>query len=94
MRPFEVFRDAYGIPHIRAGSVEDLAFGQGHAAAVDRAWQLDLQRLRGEGRLAGLVGAPGVEWDLFARRALVEETAQRAFANLSTETQAFVTAYV
>ncbi|HET7688951.1 MAG TPA: penicillin acylase family protein [Nocardioidaceae bacterium] len=94
MRAFEVFRDTYGIPHIRAGSVEDLAFGQGHTAAADRSWQLDLERVRGEGRVAELVGAPGIEWDVFARRALIEPTAQRAFANLSPETQAFVTAYV
>ncbi len=94
MTSYEIFRDAYGIPHVRAGSVPDLAHGQGVATARDRAWQLDLERLRGEGRVASLLGEPGVEWDVFARRARIAETAQRSFALLDAETQEFVSAYV
>ncbi|HSV38752.1 MAG TPA: penicillin acylase family protein [Nocardioidaceae bacterium] len=90
---FELFRDDYGIPHVRADSVNDLGFGQGHTAAMDRAWQLDLERLRAEGRVAELVGQPGVEWDTFARRARIEHTARRAFSRLSDETRAFVSAF-
>jgi len=88
-----VFRDAQGVPHVRASSVTRLAFEQGRVTASDRAWQLEIERLRGEGRTAELLGPAGVEWDVFARRALVTEQAQRAFAGLDRETQAFVTAY-
>ena len=91
---FEVFRDDYGIPHVRAGSVTELAYGQGHVTARDRGWQLDIKRLQGEGRVAGLVGEPGIEWDRFARKARVDETARRAYDRLSSETRAFVEAYV
>jgi len=92
--PFELFRDDYGIPHVRAASLPDLAYGQGHTTAVDRSWQLEYHRLRGEGRIAALVGPAGVEWDRFARRARIDETARRAFELLSPETHDFVSAYV
>lgn len=89
-----VYRDDWGIPHVRAESVTELAFEQGRVTAADRAWQLDIGRLRAEGRTATLVGEPGVEWDEFARRSRLADTAQRAYAALSAETQAFVSAYV
>ena len=88
-----VFRDAYGIPHVRAGSVAELAFEQGRVAAVDRAWQMEIERLRAEGRTAGLLGPAGLEWDVFARRAGIADVARRAFAGLTEESQAFVSAY-
>lgn len=87
-------RDAHGIPHVSGADVLELAFEQGRATATDRRWQLEIERLRGEGRTAELVGAGGIEWDTFARRARIAETAQQAFASADAETQAFVTAYV
>lgn len=89
-----VYRDAWGIPHVRAASVTELAFEQGRVTAADRAWQLDIGRLRAEGRTATLVGEAGVEWDEFARRTRLADTAQRAYDALSAEAQAFVSAYV
>ncbi|MDQ3156118.1 MAG: penicillin acylase family protein [Actinomycetota bacterium] len=91
---FEIFRDGHGIPHLRADSVTDLAYAQGLATARDRAWQIELERLRAEGRTAGALGPAGLAWDTFARRALLEETARKCFGRLDTETQAFCTAYV
>lgn len=87
-------RDSFGIPHVSGGDVLELAFEQGRATATDRAWQLEVERLRGEGRTASLVGAGGIEWDTFARRARIAETARQAFGNADPETQQFVTAYV
>jgi penicillin amidase len=89
-----VYRDAWGIPHVRAASVTELAFEQGRVTAADRAWQLDIGRLRAEGRTATLVGEAGVEWDEFARRTRLADTAQRAYDALSADAQAFVSAYV
>lgn len=88
-----VYRDAWGIPHIRAGSVIEVAWWQGWATARDRAWQLEIERLRGEGATASWVGEAGVEWDRFARRACLASVAQRAYAGLDEEAQAFLTAY-
>lgn len=89
-----VFRDAYGVPHVRAGTVLELAFAQGHVTARDRAWQLDIERRRGDGTTAALVGPAGVHWDVFARRARIADVARRAYDGLDDETRAFVTSYV
>src|SRR5579884_2008716 len=51
----EVFRDARGVPHIRAGSLEDLVFAQGYVTAQDRLWQMDLSRRIAQGRLSELL---------------------------------------
>ena len=48
--PVDVFRDRWGIPHIRAGSTTDLFFGQGFATAQDRLWQMEMYRRAAEGR--------------------------------------------
>lgn len=89
-----IARDSFGIPHVSGGDVLEVAFEQGRATATDRRWQLEIERLRGEGRTAALVGAGGVEWDTFARRARIVETAQEAFAAADPATRQFVTAYV
>lgn len=88
------WRDPWGVPRIRAGSVTGLAFEQGRVTAHDRAWQLEVERLRAEGRTADVVGVGGAGWDTFSHRARIEETARRAFDALGDETRAFVTAYV
>jgi penicillin amidase len=90
----ELFRDAYGIPHLRADSVDDLARIQGQNAAQDRAWQLDWNRRRAEGRTAEIVGEPGLIFDRFARKARVDETARRCFEGLDEQTRTWCTAYV
>jgi penicillin amidase len=90
----EVFRDSYGIPHVRATDVLDLARGQGFATARDRVWQLEYQRRRATGTAAEVLGAAQLAWDVWARRTRVVETAQRALAGLGEESRAFVAAYV
>ena len=89
-----VFRDALGVPHVRATDHLALAREQGLVTARDRGWQIEVDRWRAEGRLAERIGADGVEWDRFARRARLADTAQRAYAALADEDRAFVDAYV
>jgi penicillin G amidase len=89
-----VTRDAWGIPTIRAGSLDDLAFAQGRVTAIDRAWQLEVERWRSEATLAAHVGASEIEWDSFAARARLDDTARRCFTALDPVTQRWVTAYV
>ncbi|CAO0835586.1 Penicillin amidase OS=Streptomyces microflavus OX=1919 GN=Smic_32490 PE=3 SV=1 [Streptomyces microflavus] len=91
---FEVFRDDRGIPHLRAGSALGLARAQGHNAARDRAWQLETERHRVLGTTAAYLGAEAVDWDRFARRARLADTARRCFDRLAPETAAWVGAYV
>ncbi|WP_222316190.1 GNAT family N-acetyltransferase [Streptomyces cavourensis] len=91
---FEVFRDDRGIPHLRAGSALALARAQGHNAAVDRAWQLETERHRLLGTTAAHLGAEAVDWDRFARRARLADTARRCYEWLAPGTAAWVRAYV
>ncbi|MPY95015.1 MAG: penicillin acylase family protein, partial [Acidimicrobiia bacterium] len=43
-------RDSLGVPHVSAGTIADLCFGQGFATAQDRLWQLEWDRRRALGR--------------------------------------------
>ncbi len=87
-------RDDWGVPVVRGPDVESLAYLQGEATAYDRAWQLELERRRGEGRVAELLGIDHAGWDLMSRRLGIAETAQRAYENLDAETSAWCAAYV
>ncbi|RJK98025.1 penicillin acylase family protein [Vallicoccus soli] len=88
-----IARDAWGVPTVRAGSLDDLARAQGRATALDRAWQLEVERWRSEAVLAAHVGAPGLAWDAFAVRARLDDTARRCWAALDAATQRWVAAY-
>ncbi|RZU22113.1 penicillin acylase family protein [Streptomyces sp. BK239] len=96
-RPEGVFRDAWGIPHLRAGSARELARLQGRVTARDRAWQLEVERHRARGTSASFLGADALPWDRFVRRARLDDTARRCFAALEErdpETADWVRAYV
>ncbi|WP_407554464.1 penicillin acylase family protein [Streptomyces sp. Pv4-95] len=90
----KTYRDAWGIPHLRASDALQLAFGQGENAALDRAWQIEVERHRSQGTTASFLGPATVVWDRFARQARLDDTARRCFANLDDETAAWVSAYV
>ncbi|WP_330458687.1 penicillin acylase family protein [Streptomyces sp. NBC_00820] len=92
----ETYRDAWGIPHLRASGVRELAHAQGRVTAVDRAWQIEVERHRAQGTSASFLGAESLPWDVFARRARLDDTARRCFAALEKsdpETAEWVRAY-
>ncbi|WP_406168544.1 penicillin acylase family protein [Streptomyces canus] len=93
----EIYRDAWGIPHLRAGSARELARAQGRVTARDRAWQLEVERHRAQGTSAAFLGAGALSWDTLARRARLDDTARRCFGALERrdpETADWVRAYV
>ncbi|WP_309051081.1 penicillin acylase family protein, partial [Streptomyces sp.] len=93
----EVYRDAWGVPHLRAAGAEELAFAQGRVTAHDRAWQLEVERHRAQGTTAAFLGAAELGWDTFVRRARLADTARRCFARLEESdapAAAWVRAYV
>ncbi|PNG20636.1 penicillin acylase family protein [Streptomyces cahuitamycinicus] len=93
----EIYRDAWGIPHLRAGSAAGLASAQGLVTASDRAWQLEVERHRAQGTTASFLGGSALAWDRFARRARLADTARRCFAELERRdpgTARWVSAYV
>lgn len=92
----EVYRDAYGVPHLRAADPEELAFAQGRVTALDRAWQLEVERHRARGTSAAFLGAAEAGWDAFVRRARLADTARGCLARLEEsdpETADWVRAY-
>ncbi|MFF2831779.1 penicillin acylase family protein [Cellulosimicrobium cellulans] len=90
---FTVHRDAWGVPHVRAADELSLARGQGYVTALDRGWQIEVDRWRAEGRLAERLGEPGLAWDRFAHRVRLADTARRAYAALGDDDRAWVDAY-
>lgn len=88
-----IFRDPWGIPHLRAGSPDELAFLQGYNAAFDRAWQLEVDRHRAQGTSAAFLGETAVVWDRFARMSLIADTARRCHAALDEETARWMGRY-
>jgi penicillin amidase len=62
-----ISRDEWGVPHISAGSPDDLFFAQGYVVAQDRLWQMEIWRRTAEGRLAEILGPAAVPQDRLAR---------------------------
>jgi penicillin amidase len=76
-----VARDAIGVPHINAASLEDAMFLQGYVTAQDRMWQMDALRRLASGELAEVLGKALLESDEEARRmrlARIAEAQERA----------------
>ncbi|MFE6956864.1 GNAT family N-acetyltransferase [Streptomyces sp. NPDC057696] len=90
----EVYRDGWGIPHLRADSVRELAHAQGRNAAADRAWQIEVERHRSQGTSAAFLGQEAAGWDRFARQARIDDTARRCYRALDEETRGWLDAYV
>jgi len=65
--PAEIIVDAWGVPHIYAGTHYDAFFAQGFNAARDRLWQIDLWRRRGLGLLSEVLGDAYMAQDRAAR---------------------------
>ncbi|GAA2837927.1 penicillin acylase family protein [Kitasatospora paracochleata] len=89
-----VYRDAWGIPHLRADGPLELAHAQGRNAAADRAWQLEVERHRARGSSAAFLGPEALDWDVLVRRVRLDDTARLCFAALDDATAAWVRAYV
>ncbi|MFF3878424.1 GNAT family N-acetyltransferase [Streptomyces sp. NPDC001978] len=93
----EIYRDAWGIPHLRATSAHELARAQGRVTAHDRAWQLEVERHRAQGTSASFLGPDALSWDVLVCRARLDDTARHCFAALERrdpETADWVWAYV
>ncbi|HKY50913.1 MAG TPA: penicillin acylase family protein [Candidatus Limnocylindria bacterium] len=90
----EVLRDKYGVPHIFAGDEHDLFFVQGYVTAQDRLFQMDLYRRAAQGRLAEVLGEPGLESDRFMRTIGLGRAAQLDLAMISPEALDALEAYM
>src|SRR3954469_7049565 len=91
--PVAVLRDAQGMPHIRASSMEDAIFAQGYVTAQDRLWQMDVTRRFAAGELAEILGPDLVRNDREQRILMLPDVAESAVAALSPEERNLSNAY-
>jgi penicillin amidase len=91
--PVDVLRDAFGVPHVYADTVDDLFTAQGYVHAQDRFWQMDVRRHTTAGRLAELFGAGQVDVDRVIRTMGWRRVAERELELLSDESVRILEAY-
>jgi penicillin G amidase len=88
-----VERDRWGVPHIRAGSVEDMVEAQGYVMAQDRLWQMDLLRRVSRGQLSEILGPATLEIDKEFRTFGFGRAAERDLAAMDPPARAVMEAY-
>jgi len=91
--PVEIFRDKHGVPHIYAGTEEDLFFAQGFVHAQDRFWQMELWRRIGAGRLSELFGEGVLGTDIYLRTMGFARLAEQEYAMYEDEYRRILDAY-
>lgn len=89
-----VARDALGVPHIAAATVDDALFVQGYVTAQDRLFQMDAFRRYAGGRLAEVFGPALLDSDREARRLRMDRIAEGQAALLPVADRAVLAAYV
>jgi penicillin amidase len=88
-----VDRDGWGVPHIRAATVEDLAEAQGYVMAQDRLWQMDLLRRAARGQLSEILGERTVVIDRDFRTLGFGRIAEREATLAEPEARKIMDAY-
>ena len=80
--PVMVRRDAHGVPHIEAATLDDLLEAQGYVTAQDRLWQMDMTRRLAAGEAAELLGPKLLPHDTMQRVLAFRATAERIAATM------------
>ena len=88
-----VERDHWGVPHIRANSVEDMVEAQGYVMAQDRLWQMDLLRRASRGQLSEILGPKTLMIDEDFRNLNFGRAAERDFQEMNPESKKLLEAY-
>ena len=90
-----IARDAAGVPHVRASTAADTVRGLGHCHGTDRALQLVVTKIIGQGRAAELLDADAkmVAIDEFFRRIDLVGGTEEQVGLLSPAHQALLEAY-
>jgi penicillin amidase len=93
--PIDIRRDGAGVPHVRATTEADVLRGLGHCHGVDRALQLIVTRIVGQGRAAEILdgGDEMVAMDTFFRRIDLVGGTQAQIDALSPRHRALLEAY-
>ena len=90
-----VTRDSYGIPSIQANTEEQLFEEFGYITAVDRLWQMEVNKRWGRGTLAEIFGPNLVPADMQNRLMnYTEDEFQAMFDQVSADGKKFYAAYL
>jgi penicillin amidase len=89
----EILRDARGVPHLRAQSLEDLLFAQGYVTAQDRLWQMDISRRYAQGELSEIFGEGALRLDIENRTLGLRQAIERALGEVDPESRRVLAAY-
>jgi penicillin G amidase len=89
----DLWRDAWGIPHIKAQTRNEAFAALGFAHARDRLWQMEALLRRGTGRYAEWLGKSALAGDRLARQVDVAGASRRDHAALAPETRDMLEAY-
>jgi penicillin amidase len=93
MKPVDIIRDSYGMPHIYAQTDRDAYFALGYCIAQDRLFQMDLMRRAARGKLAEIFGQDLVSVDRFFRTITAGKSVEDIASAYSPETLSASQAY-
>lgn len=88
-----IYRDAHGVPHVRAGTEADAWYALGYVHAEDRLFQADLSRRFAYGRLSEVIGESTAALDVFMKGLQLRDQATRALSATDPETMGALRAY-
>ena len=89
----DIFRDKWGIPHIKTEDEFDAFFTQGFVTAQDRLWHMDFDRQRALGKSSKLLGKESVSDDVLMIKMGVEEASKADFEVSSKESKRMLEFY-
>jgi penicillin amidase len=89
----EILRDGNAVPHVFASGPRDAYFALGWLHAQDRLWQMEAQRRAGAGRLAEVIGEPGLRLDRMMRTLGLYRKAEESLAALAPEVREALESY-
>ncbi len=93
IKPVDIIRDAYGMPHIYAHTDEDAYFALGYCMAQDRLFHMDLTRRAARGKLAEILGKDLVLVDKFFRTITAGKSFEEVAAAYTPDTRSASEAY-
>ncbi len=88
-----VERDNWGVPHIRASSLEDAVEAQGYVVAQDRLFQMDILRRASRGQLSEILGKATLKIDKDFRNLNFGRAAERDLQQMNPEARRLLEAY-
>ncbi|MAY63938.1 MAG: acyl-homoserine-lactone acylase [Rhizobiales bacterium] len=91
--PVTITRDEHGVPHIKAATRADAAAGLGFVHAQERLWQMQVNRMAGQGRLSEMFGEPTIGTDRWLRTMGIAQAAEASLSAMDEPTMAMLEGY-